>query len=324
MSEFLTVERIEFAVTYRCNSRCRHCQVGPEKRASWPAAIDAEVAVRVVREVGRAYAPSSLMTFGGEPLLYPEVVCAIHRAAREVGIAERQIITNAGWPRAQEAFRAVADRLAASGVNDVHVSVDAFHQEHIPLEVVERNVRALAEAGIGRLAWNPCWVVSEEHNNPWNERTRAILQALAHLPVERSRGNDLQPMGNAPRWLGEYLPARVPFPAGTCGDLPYTGRLDQVGSIFLDPDGAISVCDDLVVGYAQEGDVVALLEAYDPYRIPEARALLEGGLAGLLGLARSRGVDLDPAGYYTVCDACKSLRRRLAGATMAEREEAER
>lgn len=34
------------------------------------------------------------MTFGGEPLLYPEVVCKIHKAAEEMGIPERTIITN--------------------------------------------------------------------------------------------------------------------------------------------------------------------------------------------------------------------------------------
>ncbi len=320
MSRYVDVQRIEFAVTYRCNSHCRHCHVGLPKRTARPAAIGAELAADVVRQVARAYAPTSVMTFGGEPLLYPVVVCAIHSAAREAGIAERQAITNAGWPRAKEGFRAVAFQLAASGVNDVHISVDVFHQECIPLGIVERNVRALVEAGIERLVWNPCWVVSAEHDNPWNERTRTILAALAHLPVEPSGGNVLQPMGQAPRSLGEYLPPRVPFPAGNCGDMPYTGRPDEVETIFIEPDGAISVCEELVIGYAQGGDIVALLEAYDPYRIPAVRALLESGLAGLLELARSRGIDPDPAGYHTVCEACTSLRRRMAAVQAGQKE----
>lgn len=39
------------------------------------------------------------MTFGGEPLLYPETVCKIHKAARETGIAKRSVITNGFFSR---------------------------------------------------------------------------------------------------------------------------------------------------------------------------------------------------------------------------------
>ena len=34
------------------------------------------------------------MTFGGEPLLYPETVCKIHSAAKEMNIPKRELITN--------------------------------------------------------------------------------------------------------------------------------------------------------------------------------------------------------------------------------------
>ena len=166
MSEFLDVHRLEFAVTYRCNSHCKHCQVSQDERASRPVAIDVELAVRIVRRVASAYAPRSLMTWGGEPLLYPDIVCAIHKAAMENGIAGRSILTNAGVPRSEAAFRRVAQRLAESGVNAIGISVDAFHQEYVPLEVVERNARALVDAGIDDVVWNPCWVVSKEHDNP--------------------------------------------------------------------------------------------------------------------------------------------------------------
>ena len=44
----------------------------------------------------------SLMTFGGEPLLYPDTVCAIHRTGREMGIGRRQVITNGFFARASE------------------------------------------------------------------------------------------------------------------------------------------------------------------------------------------------------------------------------
>ncbi|MBL7200396.1 MAG: radical SAM protein [Anaerolineae bacterium] len=311
MNPYLTVNRIEFLVTYRCNSHCKHCQVGPAARASRPPVIDAGLAARIVGRVCEAYTPSSAMTFGGEPLLFPDVVCAVHGAARAGGIEKRQVITNAGWPRSGGEFRTVAAQLAESGVNSVCISVDAFHQETIPVPVVERNVRALVDVGIEVLEWNPCWVVSKEHDNPWNGRTRAVLDALSHLPVVEDDGNVVQPEGYARTWLREYLPAQTAAPEGSCGDMPYTGQLDQVGSISVEPDGGIAVCDEWIIGNAAQRDVVDILRDYDPVRIPEMKAILGGGIAGLVELARARGIEPDPGGYYSVCDRCRSIRRRL-------------
>ncbi len=307
----ILMHRLEFSVTYRCNAHCKHCQVGQDKRTSQPAAIDGELAAQIVHRVASVYPLRSLMTFGGEPLLYPDVVCAIHQAAKQNGIAHRSIITNAGVPRSETAFREVARRLAESGVNAAWISVDAFHQEHIPLEVVERNVRALAAAGIDELVWNPCWVGSKEHDNPWNRRTREFLAALAHLPAREDQGNIVQPQGYAVSWLSAYLPPKVSMPTGACGDMPYTGPLDDIGSISIEPDGGVAVCSDLIIGNAAQQDIVEVLGSYDPHRIPETRAILEGGMAGLVELARTRGIDPDPEGYYSICDMCISLRQQM-------------
>jgi len=311
MNSYLDLHRLEFSITYRCSAHCLHCQVEDDLRRSAPAAIDPALGAQIVHRVAHAYPLRSLMTFGGEPLLYPEAVCAIHGAAQEEGIAHRSIITNASVPRPEAAFRALARRLAACGVNAVYISVDAFHQANIPLEVVERNARALAEAGIEELVWNPCWVVSREHDNAWNRRTREVLAALSYLPAREDEGNVVQPDGHARDALAEYLPPKVPLPTGSCGDIPYTGPLDEIGSIGVEPDGAITVCHELAIGNAAREDVVAILQRYDPYQIPEARALLEGGVAALVELARVRGIALDRDGYYSVCDLCRSLRRQI-------------
>jgi hypothetical protein len=176
---------------------------------------------------------------------------------------------------------------------------------------VEQNVRAYLEAGVSQLIWNPCWVLAREHDNEWNRRTRQVLQSLSHLPVAESEGNIVQPVGNAITWLGEYLPSPVSVPSGGCGDAPYTGRLNQVESISIEPDGRLMVCDEFAIGNAAADDVVRLLRNYDPYQIPEMKALLENGIAGLVELARARGIEPDPAGYYSACDMCKSIRRKL-------------
>jgi hypothetical protein len=311
MSTCLTVHRLEFSVTNRCNSHCRHCFVEESERRSGPAAIDRDLAVEIVQEVAQAYHPSSLMTFGGEPLLYPDVTCAIHATAADCGIPRRSIITNAGVPRSEEKARALAMGLVESGVTDMVISVDGFHQEHVPLEVVERNARAYAEAGIPELEWNPCWVVSADDDNGWNRRTREVLAALAHLPVKADEGNVLQPDGQARQRLAAYLPARTPMPVGSCEDVPYGSRLDEVTCIGIEPDGGVSICWDWTIGNAGEEDILDILDRYDPYVIPEAKAILDGGVGALVELARTEGVQPDPGGYYSICDLCRSLRKEM-------------
>jgi pyruvate-formate lyase-activating enzyme len=311
MSAFLDVHRIEFAITYRCNSRCKHCQVGQALRTSGSASLDAALAEQIVHRVASTHDVRSVMCWGGEPLLYPDVVCAIHRTAMENGVASRSLLTNAGVPRNEAAFQEVACRLAENGVNGVWISVDAFHQEYVPVEVVERNARALLDAGIDEVVWNPCWVVSRKHDNAWNRQTREILDALSHLPVREDEGNVVQPHGNAVTWLAPYLPPKQPMPAGSCEDVPYGSRLDEIGCISIEPDGGVSICYDWIIGNAAEEDILDILDRYDPYAIPEAKALLGGGVAALVELARTRGIDPDPDGYYSICHLCRSLRTRL-------------
>ncbi len=313
----MNLKRLEFVVTYRCNSHCKHCQVDESRRHLHPQAIDAQLASAIVRSIAREHPLQSVMTFGGEPLLYLDAVCAIHQAAMDCGIPARQIITNAGFPRTKTLAERVARRLAASGVNDVCISVDVFHQEYIPLEVVERNVGAYLEAGITKLAWNPCWVVSPEDENPYDQRTRAILQQLAHLPVRTDAGNLLQPVGNSQKWLAAYLPPRQSIPSGRCEDIPYTSRLDEIDSISIDPDDGVDICSDWVIGNARQADILDILKSYEPGSFPEASAILTGGVAALVGLAQSRGVEVNSEGYWSICAMCVDLRRRLH--SLAER-----
>jgi MoaA/NifB/PqqE/SkfB family radical SAM enzyme len=142
-----------------------------------------------VRKVGKKYNPKSIMTFGGEPLLYPEIVCAIHKEAKNVGIPVRDVITNGSWSRKTEEIQEIAEKLVKSGVNEASVSVDCFHQEFIPLEIVKEAAESLLKAGITRISWNPCWVISKDHDNPYNRKTRAILEQLKDLPVEEGGGS---------------------------------------------------------------------------------------------------------------------------------------
>ncbi len=101
--------------------------------------------------------------------------------------------------------------------------------------------------------------------------------------------------------------------------MPYAGRLDAVDGISINPTGEVLICWDWSIGNAATQDLGELLDRYDPYAIPKARAILTGGMAALRALAQARGHEPDPAGYDSICDMCRLLRQ--AGTRPAPRKD---
>ena len=248
MNEYLqNLNKIEFAVTLACTGRCKHCQSGAPARSA--EHMDGAVAAKAVRKVCQAYPIETVMTFGGEPLLYPEAVYAIHRAAAEMGVATRQVITNGYFTKSPDRIAAVAQALADSGVNDLLLSVDAFHQETIPLEPVLRFAECVQKAGIP-LRLSPAWLVSLEDDNPYNVQTREILRAFEPLNIPVGEGNVIFPSGNALRYLREY------FPEDAVESSPYEDDPRNVRCLSFSPNG------DVLDGNVYRTDILEIMRTY--------------------------------------------------------------
>ena len=140
------LNKIEFVVTYACTGRCKHCSEGDHN--SCGERIDPKIAADAVRKIAAEYDIKTVMTFGGEPLLYTDAVYAIMKVANELNVPKRQVITNGYFSKNADKMADVAERLAVCGVNDLCLSVDAFHQETIPLEVVKRFATEAKKCGI--------------------------------------------------------------------------------------------------------------------------------------------------------------------------------
>jgi len=306
----IQLRRVEFAVTYQCNSRCRHCYT-LEKRNRFKGHLNPETGPAIVKELAAKYPLDSVMTFGGEPMLYPDITADIHRQAKDCGIPSRELITNGFWARDETRIAEIAGILAAAGVNEVVFSVDVFHQEHIPVEKVKQSITACSNAGMENLILNPCWVMGENYSNPFNIQTRAVLDSFHGFDVEISEGNIIEPLGLAATHLREYLPERHRIPRGRCMDVPYTDSLDAISGICIEPDGMVAVCNDLYIGNSSDENIIEIIKKYNPYSVPELRAILEGGVEGLVEFARSQGVDPEESGYYSICDCCIDIRRKL-------------
>ena len=105
------LNKIEFLITYACTGHCKHCSEGDHEACG--EQIDPQIAADAVRKITSAYDIRTVMTFGGEPLLYPDAVYAVMNAAVKHNVPRRQIITNGYFSKNAEKIRAVAERLAA-------------------------------------------------------------------------------------------------------------------------------------------------------------------------------------------------------------------
>ena len=228
MNQFLkNLNKIEFVVTYACTGRCKHCSEG--EHTSCGERIDPGIAADAVRKMAAKYDIKTVMTFGGEPLLYTDAVYAIMETAKELNIHKRQVITNGYFSKNADKIREVAEQLAACGVNDLLLSVDAFHQETIPLCLVKQFAAEAKKCGIP-IRLQPAWLVSTTDNNPYNVKTREIFYSFADMEIPVGEGNIVFPEGNALKYLAEYFKEELP-------ENPYAEAPHDIRCVSFEPNG---------------------------------------------------------------------------------------
>ena len=245
---FANLNKIEFVVTDACTGRCKHCSEGDH--AACGERIDPQTAFNAVMSVAVEYDIKTVMAFGGEPLLCTDAVYAIMTAARDSGVPRRQVITNGYFSKDVEYISSVARQLADCGVNDLLLSVDAFHQETIPLDTVKIFAAEALKCGIP-MRLSPAWLVSREDDNSYNQKTREILNELAELAIPVGEGNLVFPEGNALRYLAEYFAAGAP-------ENPYVDDSEDIRCLSFSANG------DVLDGNVYQRDIMQILNDYAP------------------------------------------------------------
>lgn len=249
MNQYLkNLNKIEFVVTYACTGKCKHCSEGDHTTCG--ERIDPQVAADAVRKIAAEYDIKTVMTFGGEPLLYADSVYAIMTAAKELNIPKRQVITNGYFSKSADKIREVAEGLCQCGVNELLLSVDAFHQETIPLDVVKVFAAEAKKCGIP-IRLQPAWLVSVADDNPYNVKTREILGSFADLDIPVGAGNVIFPEGNALTYLAEYFTNERP-------ENPYVEAPRDMHCISFEPNGNI-------LGHnVYKHDIMKIIKDYTP------------------------------------------------------------
>ena len=242
------LNKIEFVVTYACTGRCRHCSEG--EHTSCGERIDSQIAADAVRKISASYDIKTVMAFGGEPLLYADAVYAIMSAAKECNTPKRQVITNGYFSKNADKIREVVEQLAVCGVNDLLLSVDAFHQEAIPLDAV-RQFAAEVKKYHMPIRLQPAWLVSPTDDNPYNIKTRDILESFADLEIPVGEGNIIFPEGNALKYLAEYFTDVIP-------ENPYVDDPRDVRCVSFSPNG------EVLGGNVYLQDILEIIRNYAP------------------------------------------------------------
>ena len=251
MNRYLkNLSRIEFVVTMACTGKCKHCSQGEHKSSE---SIDKMLSSDAVRKIAEEYQIDSVMTFGGEPLLCADTVCAIHKTAKEMQIPERQLITNGYFSNDIDKIRQTAEKLAESGVNDILLSVDAFHQETIPLQYVKVFAEAVKKTGV-LIRIQPAWLVNADDDNPYNNKTKEILAEFSSMGIATNEGNVIFPAGNALKYLSEYLSPMAE------NENPYWEDPEDVRAICFSANG------DILGSNIYKKDINAILSSYKPER----------------------------------------------------------
>lgn len=243
---FNNLQKIEFVLTYACTGNCKHCSQGEHTKNG--VCLDSKIAIKSVKSLAQNYNLQTALVFGGEPLLFPDAACKIIACARDCKIPKRQVITNGYFTKDTDKMRDVARKLFECGVNDLLLSVDAFHQQTIPLEVVVLFATELKRAGVPTRI-QPAWLVDRCDCNPYNEKTRKIVDSLCALGFSESDGNVIFCEGNAKKYLSDYFNKDLP-------QNPYIEDPSDIRCISVDPEG------NTLCGNIYKTDILQIMKNY--------------------------------------------------------------
>ena len=137
-------------------------------------------------------------------------------------------------------------------MNKVLLSVDAFHQETIPLEPVKLFATTIQTSKSVDLKVHPAWLGGKDSDNIYNRRTQEILREFEDLRIAVSEGNDIFPEGNALKYLREYFDLSRPYVN------QYQENMYDVRSICFSSNG------DILGENFYKTDILKILEKYDP------------------------------------------------------------
>jgi len=269
--------RVGLILTERCSVRCGHCwfSCGPDREATMTRG-QAEDIIDQAWSLGARWVSFT----GGEPFLEYNLLLSLVEYASGKGLYT-EAVTNCSW--AEDRMQAM-DKLqpvAGAGLTAINMSVDDFHQEHIPLDRVRHCFEEAKTLNI-----KPVFMVAVKPGS------RITAESLPRLMGDPSIQVPDEPRMRSP----SALAAETPFtPVGRGEKLEWTHaavaqsyRCESVlTDIGVKPDGDVLPCcgplgcrGDAVIGNLSEDTLRDVLSrAWGDPRFKKIREGFESGAA---------------------------------------------
>jgi hypothetical protein len=295
---------LAFLLGYRCGIRCRNCLWG--SRLGDRETLDPSEAIAWL-EQARALADVRLIGFSdGESFLYQREILVVARYAWGRHGIPCAISTNSSWATNLDRTERRLRPLHEAGLRELLLSVDDFHQEHVPLDRVRFALEAARKLGI------QCTLqcIVTEHSR----KLATYLEALGVSP-ECAKADHNGPI-RATQIYCTRLGAAMKLPDSEFA--PKANALSSycsmLGPLVLAPNGDVHLCcgpafsiQALTAGNLRREPLSAILQRAEWDSIYNALALGHGPELLATGL-RDCGLEARVrSDYSTSCEACVHL-----------------
>jgi len=298
----LPLKSVNLRFTYHCNVSCAHCynHSGPRRKRE---RLDESAMLDLIDQLAGAGIAALNLT-GGEPMLYPDLVCRLIGRARAANVARVSIMSNGAWARTPGCAERVLANLERAGFNPdqgdwIKVSAGVYHQTAgIPLQAVAHAARAYH-----RRFGLPLTIDYEVHGLI-PETSQAAWAALGRFGLS-NREATLVPRQIEPLGRGSDLESRVSrYPAALFGPC------DMIDQVVVNPDGRCRPCcgmndsnEGIVLGSIHRDSLRCIVKRLQNHPVLQAMARLPVGQVfrevapGFQALAR----------YASHCELCQEV-----------------
>lgn len=304
----MQIKSLDFLLTFKCNSQCKHCsyKAGPEMKGF----IKSESIKKYLFELEDTHPLQSITVHGGEPFLYFKQLKYALEKGKELGIPRRGTITNGYWAENPSIAKKKLRELKDVGLTQITFSADSFHQEYIPLNRVKTAITSAVT-----LAFENIWVDSYfledfEANNPFNDKTREIVNQLEEIQNIEINKYLLGYEGRGSN-LTKYVKLKTEIPSGKC-PLPFWigGDLTAPTTVEIDYEGNITLCPGISIGNTNNKPLDEILQDYECSSHPILSRIADKGPIGLVELAEEKNC-LITQPFADECHVCYEMRKLL-------------
>ncbi len=296
---------LTFLISYKCTNECKHCAI-PGSPHQDNALMELDDVRRYLEDITANYIVDEVGFFGGEPLLHFDLLISFIEEVKRFGILKIGLPTNGYWGKNESTAKNYTLKLKEAGLSTIGFSVDIFHQEFVPIDVVKRAMKAAHEAGIENIYSITQNLGPENINNSFNEQNKQLTEVISkECEFCQVINSELQVKGRAAKKLVEYYSMNK-IPLDKC-------LIFKVPMFMIDPNGWIfhQLCQGICIGNAKQNSLSNIIRDFNYRKHPIiCKVVAKGGPQNLLEIAIEKGYK-PLEGYADKCHLCFSTRNFL-------------